>query len=45
MTGPEILNNSFFAFWHILGEHFIVLVSFVLAIGIVLSLVSVLTKK
>jgi len=45
MTGTEILNNSFFAFWHILGEYFIVLICFVWVLGIVLSLVHILTKK
>jgi len=28
ITGLEILNNSFFGFWYILGEYFLILLAF-----------------
>jgi len=44
MTGQEILDNSFFAFWHIFGEYFIFLWSFLLIAGIFVAIIYLLTK-
>ncbi len=45
ITGQEILDNSFFAFWHFLGENFIFLLAFILIISIVIAYIYILTKR
>jgi len=45
MTGLEILNNTFFSFWYILGEYFILLMGFALTISLVAGVIHILTKK
>lgn len=45
MTGQEILDNTFFAFWHSFGEQFIILISFAILICITAGFIWVLTKR
>jgi hypothetical protein len=40
-----ILDNTFFAFWHVWGEFFVFLWAFALILSIVVALIYILTKR
>lgn len=39
MTGDLILQNTFFAFWYILGEYFLAIWGFGILVGIITSII------
>lgn len=45
MPGSLILNNSFFGFWYVLGDHFIAIFSMAIFLSIVLGLVYLIAKR
>jgi len=45
MAGEIILENTFFAFWHIFGEYFIILIAFALIVATFIAFIYILTKR